>query len=41
MLVETIRVQYSNILIFFSRILDFHRADEEEMLRAVGRRVGC
>jgi hypothetical protein len=30
-----------NILISFCRVLKFHREDEEEMLRAVGRRVGC
>jgi hypothetical protein len=39
-LVETIRVCLSNILTSFSRILDLHGEDEEEMLRAVGRRVG-
>jgi hypothetical protein len=35
--VETMRV----CLISFSRILDFHREDEEDIARAAGRRVGC
>jgi hypothetical protein len=30
-----------NALVSFSRVPDFHREDEGEMLRAVGRRVGC